>query len=129
MDTTSEPASAGSVTRTPRVAPIASALRSVSGAFGGAIARRVTSPPSAASTSLSAASSAYSSLPLTTAGWPVAVEPAVRPEPLADPARVRDGLRQDDDAHGAVVPPCRRSAALPSSARAMTSRWICCVPS
>ncbi len=90
VDTVHEPARTGSVTRTPRAAPIASALRIVSGAFDGAIDRRVTSPPWA-STSLSAASRAYSSLPLTTAGDGGPVEPTVRPEPLAggrrDPAR------------------------------------------
>src|SRR5688500_1000186 len=66
--TVHEPPMAGSVTSTPRVAPMASALRIVSGAVAGAIVRRITSPSPAASTSLSAFSSTYSSLPLTTAG-------------------------------------------------------------
>src|SRR5688572_2407309 len=66
--TVHEPPMAGSVTRTPRVAPIASALRIVSGAVAGAIVRRMTSPSPAASMSLSAFSRTYSSLPLTTAG-------------------------------------------------------------
>ena len=67
VETVQEPSSAGSVTRRPLVAPIARALRMVSGAVAGAIESSVTSPPWA-SVSLSAASSAYSSLPLTTAG-------------------------------------------------------------
>ncbi len=58
----------GSVTSTPRVAPMARALRIVSGAFAGAIESSVTSPSPAASMSLRAASRAYSSLPLMTAG-------------------------------------------------------------
>src|SRR5690242_16089316 len=49
---------------------MANALRRVSGAFAGAIASSVTSPSPAASMSLSAASSANSSLPLTTDGDP-----------------------------------------------------------
>src|SRR6478735_9983840 len=68
VDTWSEPARAGSVTWTARVAPIARALRSVSGALVGAIESRVISPSPAASINLSAASRTYSSLPLTTAG-------------------------------------------------------------
>ena len=77
-----EPASAGSVTSTPRVAPIASPLRIVSGAFVGAIVSNVTSPSPAASMSFSAASSTYSSLPLMTAGEGSAVQATVRAKPL-----------------------------------------------
>src|SRR5688572_14698503 len=66
--TVHEPPMAGSVTSTPRVAPMASALRIVSGAVAGAIVRRITWPSPAASMSLSAFSRTYSSLPLTTAG-------------------------------------------------------------
>src|SRR6188472_676728 len=46
--TTHDPASPGSDTRTPRVAPIASALRIVSGPVAGAIESRMTSPSPAA---------------------------------------------------------------------------------
>ena len=63
-----------------------------------------------------------------------AIEPAVGQESLAAGRRVRDGFGQDDDAHAG--PDLRfaawsrgRQLPLPSSARAMTSRWICCVPS
>ena len=100
----SEPSRAGSVTWTPLAAPIASALRIVSGAFAGAIETSVTSPP-CASTSLSAASSAYSSLPLTTAGAGGPVEPAVRAEALAARRGIGDGLDENDDAHEAGTLP------------------------
>src|SRR5579862_4449639 len=79
VEATSEPASAGSVTRTPRWAPIARPLRIVSTAPGGAMARSVTSAP-CASAIWSAASSVYSSLPLMTAG------DAARSRRLSDPS-------------------------------------------
>ena len=67
--------------------------------------------------SLSAASSAYSSLPLTTAGDGGPIQATVRAEPLAAGRRVRNGLREDDDAHedvnlpAAVSRPCRAAPA------------------
>ena len=68
--------------------------------------------PPCASTSLSAASSAYSSLPLTTAGDGGPVQAAVRAEPLAGRCRIRDGLGEDDDAQRDVNLLATGSAAL-----------------
>ena len=56
------------------------------------------------------------------------VEAPIGIEPLAARRRVGHGFGQYDDTHAALdllpgQPP------LPSSARAITSRWICCVPS
>ena len=63
--------------------------------------RRGSTSPPWASVSLSAASSAYSSLALTTAGDGRAVEPpVVRAETLAARRGVRHGLDEDDDSHG-----------------------------
>ena len=88
VDTTSEPAERVVRSRgVPLAAPIASALRIVSGAFAPAIDTSVTSPPWA-STSFSAASSAYSSLALTTAGVAARSSRQSGPEALA--ARRRD---------------------------------------
>src|SRR5262245_54598763 len=67
VESVSEPPSASSETSVPLAAPIARALRIVSGAVAPAIETRWTSPP-CASVSLRAASSAYSSFALTTAG-------------------------------------------------------------
>src|SRR5262245_43059499 len=67
VETVSDPANDASATWTPPAAPIASAFRIVSGAAGPDIASTVTSPP-CCSTSFRAASSAYSSFALTTAG-------------------------------------------------------------
>ena len=93
----------------------------------GAIASRVTSPP-CASISLSAASSAYSSLPLMTAGEAARIEPAVGPEALDARAGSGTGLARTTMCTAVgFLPGQGRSSAR--SARATTSRWICCVPS
>ena len=100
VDTAQEPSSAGSVTRTPRVAPIASALRIVSGARRpGAIDRRVTSPSPAASIELERRLERVLVVAVDDgrAGRPV--EAAVRAEALAAGRRIRYGFGQDDDAH------------------------------
>ncbi len=67
VESVSDPASWSSVTSVPLAAPIARALRIVSGAPAPAIETIVTSPP-CASVSFSAASRAYSSFAFTTAG-------------------------------------------------------------
>ena len=72
----------------------------VSVALAGAIARIATSPP-CASTSCSAASSAYSSLPLTTVGEAARSSRKSGPEALGARGRVGNGLGQDEDLHGA----------------------------
>ena len=128
VETWSEPARAGSVTWTARVAPIASALRSVSGALVGAIDSSVISPSPAASISLSAASRTYSSLPLTTAGTAARSR---RPSgPRRSPADAGSGTgftRTTMRTKRCPFP--RGQLSLPSNARATTSRWICWVPS
>ena len=129
VETVQEPSSAGSVTSTPRVAPIASALRIVSGALAGAIESSVTSPSPAASMSLSAASRAYSSLPLIDGGHGGTIQTAVRTEPLTGGCRIRHRFREHDDAQQDVNLPEPVQPPLPSSARANTRRWICWVPS
>ena len=68
----------------------------------GAIVTSVTSPP-CASTSLSAASSAYSSFALTTAGDGGPIEPPVRPEALTARGGIGNRLDEDDDVHEQAV--------------------------
>ena len=135
VDTVSEPSRVGSVTWTPLAAPIASALRIVSGAFAGAIDTSVTSPP-CASTSLSAASSAYSSLPLTTAGAAARSSRPSGPRRSAPDAGSGTGFTRTTMRTNRVPSPALgrggrpdggipRQSSLPSNDLAITRRCTC----
>ena len=126
VDVWSEPARAGSLTSTPLCAPIARPLRIVSTAFGGAIDTSVTSP-SCSVTSLSAASSVYSSLPLMTAG------DAARSSRPSDPSRsaaaagsgtglVRTTIRINSRGSHAPSGPPQRSGRAPTRGSAAHAR-------
>jgi hypothetical protein len=89
VESVSEPASASSVTSVPLAAPMAKALRIVSGAPIPAIQRRL---------------ERVLVVGVDDGRDRTAIEPpVVRPQPLAARGGVRHGLDEDDDSHGRAV--------------------------
>ena len=130
MATVHEPSSAGSVTRTPLVAPIARALRIVSGALAGAIVSRI---DLALAGRLDELERLLEDVLVVAVDDGRAVRPgrAGRPGPSRSPpdAGSGTGLVRTTMRTSRSDLPAPRQPPLPSRARAMTSRWICWVPS
>ena len=114
---------------TPRWAPIASALRSVSGALAGAIDEERDLALAGGLDELERRLEHVLVVAVDDRRDRRPVESPIRTEAFTCGRGVRHGLHENDDAHEAVYLPARGQSPLPSNARATTRRWICWVPS